>query len=67
MGVLSGTPFSFALKMKKSSPFELSGAESIKFVPGKARLNDMYLAYMEPKRRGRTQILCLLTVQFFVN
>ena len=62
MGVLPGTLLSSALKMKKFSPFELSESEEIKFVPGKARRNGMYLAYMEPKRRSRTHILGLLTV-----
>mgnify|MGYP006952227121 CR=1 FL=1 len=62
MGVLPGTLLSSALKMKKFSPFELSESEEIKFVPGKACLNGMYLAYMEPKQRSRTHILGLLTV-----
>ena len=62
MGVLPGTLLSSALKMKKFSRFELSESEEIKFVPGKARRNGMYLAYMEPKRRSRTHILGLLTV-----
>ena len=62
MGVLPGTLLSSALKMKKFSRFEVSESEEIKFVPGKVRRNDMYLAYMEPKRRSRTHILGLLTV-----
>ena len=62
MGVLPGTLLSSALKMKKFSRFEVSESEEIKFVPGKARRNGMYLAYMEPKRRSRTHILGLLTV-----
>ena len=48
--------------MKKFSPFEVSESEEIKFVPGKARRNGMYLAYMEPKQRSRTHILGLLSV-----
>ena len=43
MGVLPGTLLSSALKMKKFSPFEVSESEEIKFVPGKARRNGMYL------------------------
>ena len=62
MGVLPGTLLSSALKMKKFSRFEVSESEEIKFVPGKARRNDMYLAYMEPKQRSRVHILGLLTV-----
>ena len=62
MGVLPGTLLSSALKMKKFSRLEVSESEEIKFVPGKVRRNDMYLAYMAPKRRSRTHILGLLTV-----
>ena len=62
MGVLPGTLLSSALKMKKFSRFEVSESEEIKFVPGKARRNDMYRAYLESKQRGRTHILCLLTM-----
>ena len=57
---------SSALKMKKFSRFELSESKGMKFVPGKALLSYMCLAYMKPKQRGRTHILCLLTV-FLVN
>jgi len=32
-------------------------------VPGKARLNDMYRAYMESKQRSSTHFLCLLTLE----
>ena len=57
---------SSALKMKKFSRFELSESKGIKSVLSKVLLSYMYLAYMKPKQRGRTHILCLLTV-FLVN
>ena len=51
--------------MKKLSPLEVVFKRR-KIVSGKARLNDMCRAYMEPKQRSRTHVLCLLTV-FIVN
>ena len=43
--------------MKKFYSFEVLKSEGIKFVQGKARLNDMCRARMEPRQRGRMQIL----------
>ena len=43
--------------MKNFYSFEVLKSEGIKFVPGKARLNDMCRARMEPRQRGRMQIL----------
>jgi len=43
--------------MKKFYSFEVLKSEGIKFVPGKARLNDMCRARMEPRQRGRMRIL----------
>ena len=53
-------------KWRNSLRLRSPESEGIKFVPGKARRNDMYRAYMESKQRSRTHILCLLTV-FLVN
>ena len=54
--------FFVCLDNEKFSPFAALESEGVKFVLGKALLNDMCLAYMELKQRSRTHILCLLTV-----
>ena len=59
---LLGLPWKWRNSLRLRSP----ESKGIKFVPGKARRNDMYRAYMESKQRSRTHILCLLTV-FLVN